>query len=143
VGVITTMQHKTQKKFFAKKLRTNMTIAERKICSDIRNKRLGVEVRRQVPIGKYMVDFVCFDKKVIIEIDGGEHSGKENDKTRDTRSRAQGYKVLRSWNNEVLRNIEGVLQKIVEEVSPSPLSPPIKGGEDTGSATPAIRARMM
>jgi very-short-patch-repair endonuclease len=108
-----------------------MTEVEKKIWYRVRNKQLGVKFRRQQPIGNYIVDFVCFDKKVIIEIDGGEHFGSRRDRIRDEWFQEQGYKVLRFWNNEVLRNIDGVLQAIIEEISPSPLSPPIKGGEGT------------
>jgi very-short-patch-repair endonuclease len=113
-----------------------MTQAERKLWRSLRNKQLGVKFRRQVPIGRYIVDFVCINENLIIEIDGGEHFEKENDKIRDKWFHVQGYKVLRFWNNEVLRNIDGVLQRIIEEISPSPLSPPIKGGESIGDESP-------
>ena len=114
---------------FAKRLRKNMTEAETRLWQRLRAKQLSVKFRRQQPIGRYIVDFVCFEKKVVIEIDGGEHLESKSDGMRDEWFKAQGYKILRFWNNDVLKNTNGVLQVILEEVSPSPLSPPIKGGD--------------
>ncbi len=91
--------------------------------------QLGVKFRRQQLLGDYIADFVCFEKKLVIEIDGGEHFQSKRDKIRDTWFRQQGYRVLRFWNNDVLKNTNGVIQVIVKEISPSPFSPPIKGGE--------------
>ena len=62
---------------------------------------------REKIIGKYIVDFVCFEKKIIIEVDGGQHLESENDKNRDEWLAKQGFKVLRFWNNEVLTNMIG------------------------------------
>ncbi|MBN2619518.1 endonuclease domain-containing protein [candidate division WOR-3 bacterium] len=113
----------------ARRLRKNMTDAERKLWYRIKRKQLGVRFRRQQPIGRYIVDFVCFERKVIIEVDGGQHDQCLGDTKRDACFGRQGYHVLRFWNNEVLRNIDGVIEAIRQEISPSPLSPPIKGGE--------------
>ena len=71
----------------------------------------GVKFRRQQPIGKYVVDFVSFEKRVVIEVDGGQHS-EEVDKERDQWLNNEGFKVLRFWNNEVLKNTEGVFEVI-------------------------------
>ena len=106
-----------------------MTEAEKKIWYRVRNKQLGVKFRRQQPIGKYVVDFVCFEKKLVIEIDGGEHFESGRDEIRNKWFQKQGYKILRFWNNDVLKNTDGVTQIIIKEISPSPLSPPIKGGD--------------
>jgi very-short-patch-repair endonuclease len=106
-----------------------MTEAEKKIWYRVRDKRLRVKFRRQQPIGNYVADFVCFEKKLVIEIDGGEHFERNRDKIRDKWFQEQGYKVLRFWNNDVLRNTDGVIQVIIKEISPAPLSPPLKGGE--------------
>ncbi len=106
-----------------------MTEAEKKLWYRVKKKQLGVKFRRQQPIGKYIVDFVCFEKKVVIEIDGGEHFEKASDKTRDRWFQEQGYTVLRFWNNDVLKKTNDVLACIINEISPSPLSPPLKGGE--------------
>ncbi len=106
-----------------------MTDAEKKLWCMVRGKRLGVKFRRQQLLGNYVVDFVCFEKKLIVEIDGGGHFASKRDKIRDKWFQQQGYRVLRFWNNDVLRNTNGVIQVIVKEISPSPYSPPIKGGE--------------
>ncbi|GAH69283.1 unnamed protein product [marine sediment metagenome] len=101
-----------------------MTEAEKKIWYRVRDKQLGVKFRRQQPIGNYVVDFVCFEKKLVIEIDGGEHFESGRDKIRDKWFQEQGYKLLRFWNNDVLKNTDDVIQAIINEFSPSPLSPP-------------------
>jgi very-short-patch-repair endonuclease len=108
-----------------------MTEVEKKIWYRVRNKQLGVKFRRQQPIGNYVVDFVCPESSsgLVIEIDGGEHFESSRDKIRDKCFEEQGYKVLRFWNNDVLRNTDGVMQVVIKEISPSPLSPPFKGGD--------------
>ena len=105
----------------AKDLRKNLTDAERKLWSHLSGKQCeGVKFRRQQPIGRFIVDFVSFEKKVIIEVDGGQHS-EEIDKERDQWLSDQGFKVLRFWNNEVLQNAEGVFEVITDACfSPSP-----------------------
>ena len=100
----------------AKHMRSNMTEAEAKMWNILRAKRFyGFKFKRQVLIGDYIVDFVCETKKIIIEIDGGQHNSEENivyDKNRTIYLNSQGYEVLRFWNNEVLSNIEGVCEVI-------------------------------
>jgi very-short-patch-repair endonuclease len=98
----------------AKNLRKKSTDAERLLWKHLRAKQVeGFKFRRQQPIGNYIVDFVCLEKKVVIEIDGGQHaSEKERDRERDNHFEKQGFKVLRFWNTEVLRNINGVLEVI-------------------------------
>lgn len=116
----------------AKNLRKSHTNAERLLWKYLRAKQIeGIKFRRQQPIGRYIVDFVSFEKMIVIEVDGGQHSiEKDCDKERDNCLHEQGFKVLRFWNNEVLQNIEGVLEVIRENcISHPPLSPPIKGGE--------------
>ncbi|MEO0124162.1 MAG: endonuclease domain-containing protein [candidate division WOR-3 bacterium] len=125
-----------QNKIILKRLRGNMTLAEKRLWYKIRDKQLGVKFRRQQMIGRYIVDFVCFEKKLIIEVDGSGHFESRGDKIRDRWLRAQGYMVLRFWNNDVLRNIDGVMEVIISELSPSPLSPPLKGGEVSVSRRP-------
>ena len=96
----------------AKTLRKRPTDAEILLWRYLRSKQLeGMKFRRQQPIGRYVVDFVCFEKKIIIEVDGGQHSVEtEKDKERDEWFKSQGFKVLRFWNNEVLANTQGVLE---------------------------------
>ncbi len=88
--------------------------------------------RRQAPIGKYIVDFVCHEKRLIIEVDGGQHAESiEADQIRDQWLGEQGYKVLRFWNNEILTNIEGVLEVISDNCKfRPPLNPlPSRAGK--------------
>lgn len=99
-----------------RKLRNNLTDAEKYLWYVLRLNNLGVKFRRQALIGKYIVDFVCYDKKLVIEIDGGQHANNRNDRVRDVWLSSQGYKVLRFWNNEVLENRDGVVQRIVESL---------------------------
>ncbi|MDD2365259.1 MAG: endonuclease domain-containing protein [Desulfuromonadaceae bacterium] len=99
---------------FARELRNNATDAERLLWQQLRNRQVeGVKFRRQQPIESYIVDFVCFDKKVIIELDGGQHSeNRDYDMQRDSCLTSNGFTVLRFWNNDVIENIEGVLEVI-------------------------------
>jgi very-short-patch-repair endonuclease len=114
----------------AKNLRKNLTDAERQLWKYLRAKQIeGLKFRRQEPIGNYIADFVCFEKNLIIEIDGGQHC-EERDAKRDSWLSSQGFSIRRFWNHEVLQNIEGVLEVILRDCSqrtPSP-TPPIKGG---------------
>ena len=97
----------------AKRLRREQTNAERPFWFSVRDRRLaGLKFRRQVPIDRYIVDFLCSDHKLIIELDGGQHATA--DETNRTRIlEAMGYLVLRFWNNEVHENIDGVLESIL------------------------------
>lgn len=99
----------------SRELRTNQTDAERFLWSKIRNKQLGHRFNRQhVFDSKYIVDFYCAERKLIIELDGGQHCECETDAKRDNYLITRGYSTLRFWNNEVLENIEGCLLKISE-----------------------------
>ncbi len=104
----------------AKEMRSNMTPAETKMWRILRGKRFqNLKFKRQVLIGNYIVDFLCEDKKIIIEIDGGQHNEELNiqsDKNRTRYLENNGYKVLRFWNNEVMKNIDGVMEVIFREV---------------------------
>jgi very-short-patch-repair endonuclease len=111
----------------ARKLRNNLTDAEKHLWYELRMKNLGVKFRRQVAIGKYIVDFACFDPKVVIEIDGGQHANSQTDLVRDSWLASQGFKILRFWNNEVLENRDGVLLNIKDVLTPS-LNPSPQGG---------------
>jgi very-short-patch-repair endonuclease len=112
----------------AKNLRKRPTEAEKLLWKHLRGKSLeGLKFRRQHPIGKHVVDFVCLDKRLVIELDGGQHAGNKNkDIERDKWLQVEGYKVLRFWNNEVLENMEGVLEVIKKEAlsHPPPSSSP-------------------
>lgn len=107
-------QSKLQKQY-SRSLRANMTDAERGMWKILRMKQLNhIRFRRQVPIGSYIVDFASFTPKIVLEIDGGQHNENATDETRDAWLRAQGFTVLRFWNNDVLTNIDGVAQRIAE-----------------------------
>ena len=94
----------------ARVLRQDMTIAENRMWYFLRNRRLnGYKFVREYVIGDYIADFVCRDKKLIVEIDGGQHmEAAEYDQRRTNYLTAKGYKVVRFWNNEVLLNVQGV-----------------------------------
>lgn len=98
----------------ARRLRKELTPAERKLWAALRGNRLGVSFRRQHAIGPYIVDFCCIKKRLIVEVDGGQHLDQaEYDAERTNFLSSQGYRVIRFWNNEVMKNIEGVLRAIL------------------------------
>ena len=99
---------------YAKQLRKNSTKAEALLWSRLRAKQiLGIKFRRQQPIQDYIVDFVSFEKRIVIELDGGQHKmNKEKDNERDRFLAENGFIVLRFWNNDVFENLEGVLEVI-------------------------------
>jgi very-short-patch-repair endonuclease len=102
---------------FARRLRANQTDAEIVLWNRIRNRQIdGHKFARQVPIGRYICDFVCREKQVVIEVDGGQHNEAGEDAVRDRHLTAEGYRVLRFWNNDVLGNLEGVLMTIQTEL---------------------------
>ncbi|WP_063993918.1 endonuclease domain-containing protein [Bradyrhizobium sp.] len=112
----------------ARRLRVDQTDAETVLWNRIRNRRIdGNKFVRQEPIAGYICDFVCREKCLVIEVDGGQHNESATDAIRDERLREKGYKVVRFWNNDVLGNIEGVLLTIqteLAEAAPHPtLSP--------------------
>ena len=95
-------------------LRKVPTPAERKLWTIIRNDQLGVNFRRQHAVGNYIPDFVCVQKKLIIELDGSQHLEQEEyDSERTKYLESQGCKVIRLWNNQVMNDIEGVIRVIV------------------------------
>ncbi|MFY9814303.1 MAG: endonuclease domain-containing protein [Dehalococcoidales bacterium] len=109
----------------AKQLRNSETEAEKFLWTLLRAKKLnGVKFRRQAPIGVYVVDFVSFEKKLIIEIDGGQHSAEKNKEYDGIRTRwleSQGFRVIRFWNNDISQNIDGVITRITEVLDVHPL----------------------
>ena len=114
----------------ARRLRVEMTDAEHALWRVLRAHRFrGFGFRRQAPLGRYVVDFVCHARRLVIEVDGGQHSGSTSDAVRDEWLEAEGYRVLRFWNNEVLGNLEGVLDKIGREIAaaPPPQPSPTRG----------------
>jgi very-short-patch-repair endonuclease len=111
------MRGKIGNTLISRKLRANQTDPETKLWNRIRNRQInGDKFVRQEPIGRYICDFVCREKLVVIEVDGGQHSESASDEVRDRYLRTQGYRVMRFWNNDVLSNIECVLTVIDEEL---------------------------
>ena len=110
----------------AKELRRSMTDAERILWQRLKAKQLnGLKFRRQEQIGHFIVDFICFERGVVVEADGGQHAlEKEKDEERTQWLNSQGFTVLRFWNNDILTNTEGVMEAIrsacMEAPSPRP-----------------------
>jgi very-short-patch-repair endonuclease len=102
----------------ARRLRSDQTDAETVLWNRIRNRRIdGNKFVRQEPIIGYICDFVCREKRIVVEVDGGQHNESATDAIRYERLGEKGYKVLRFWNNDVLGNIEGVLTVIQSELA--------------------------
>jgi very-short-patch-repair endonuclease len=122
----------------ARKLRNNLTPQERLLWRRLRTLRLshGFHFRRQSPIGNFIVDFVCFEKKLVIEIDGGQHAMSaqlSKDRVRDAYLERNKFRVLRFWNSDVNVNLNGVMEFILEALDNPPprrallADPPRKG----------------
>ena len=121
----------------SRELRSNSTDAEKLLWRHLRNRQLeGVRFNRQVPIGPYICDFAARTAKLIVELDGGQHAeALQYDLSRTRFLQSRGYRVIRFWNNDVLQNIEGVVESILQALadrpSPSALrasSPPASAG---------------
>lgn len=118
----------------AKQLRLHQTDAEARLWYHLRAHRfLGLKFKRQKPIGPYIVDFICLERVLVIEVDGGQHNQDQAyDQERSQYLATQGLRVLRFWNDEVLRDTEAVLEQIravIESEAPSPLAPLPQAGE--------------
>ena len=113
----------------AKTLRTKQTEAEQRLWYHLRAHRfLALKFKRQKPMERFIVDFVCVEHQLIIEIDGGQHAEQaEYDQHRDAWLRSQGYTVLRFWNHEVMQQMEGVLEQIRSTIALSPSPSPTSG----------------
>ena len=124
---------------YARALRKNLTDAERKLWESLRLRQVGgYKFRRQQPLGPYIVDFICFEKKLIVEVDGGQHADEVLDDLKRTEwLMSQGFSVLRFWNHDVLQQTEDVLEMIGKSLGreevfscPPTLALPHKGGGD-------------
>ena len=113
---------------FTKNLRQNMTDAELLLWKHLRAHRMGDQkFRRQQPLGPYIVDFVHFAQRLIVEADGGQHAGAAHDAARDAWLQSKGFRVLRFWNNDILLRTDAVLEDIWAALhlqAPSPPLPP-------------------
>ncbi|MEP7030585.1 MAG: DUF559 domain-containing protein, partial [Pseudolabrys sp.] len=106
----------------AKQLRSSMTDAERRLWYRLRAHRFGsLKFKRQAPIGPYVVDFICFEYGLIVEVDGGQHAENEADRQRDAWLSNEGYRVMRFWNNDVLKRTDAVLGEIAGVLKQTPL----------------------
>jgi very-short-patch-repair endonuclease len=117
----------------ARKLRRNSTDVERLLWRALRERNPSWKFRRQHPIGHHIADFACPERKLVIELDGGQHARRTDaDAARTAVLALHGYRVVRFWNGDILSNIEGVLETIRRELerptSPQP-SPPPRGRE--------------
>ncbi len=108
----------------ARDLRKQSTDAERKLWNRIRSRAInGCKFVRQTPIGPYVVDFVCRERRLIVEVDGGQHATDPRDGPREQWLTNHGYHVIRFWNNDVIGNIDGVLETIATVLAEQPPSP--------------------
>ena len=123
-------------------LRNNLSDAEQALWHLLRHRQIcGLKFRRQHPFGDYILDFVCLQNKLVIEVDGGQHGQQaEYDENRTQKLQAAGFRVLRFWDNEVLKEMESVREKIwlmVEELeSHPPPNLPLEGGGEVEKVFP-------
>ena len=114
-------QFKTKR---ARSLRKTPTDAEDALWYQLRSRRLnGFKFVRQEPLGPYTVDFICRERRIIIEADGGQHADSAGDKIRDKWLADHNYRILRVWNHDILRNIAGVLEVIATALAETPPHP--------------------
>ena len=115
----------------SRKLRKNMTDAEKQLWKILRAKQLeGFKFRRQTPIDTYITDFVCLEQRLVIELDGGQHANTAMYDAKRTRYlESQGFRILRFWNNDVLQNPEGVVKTILRQLQYPPTQPSPARGE--------------
>jgi very-short-patch-repair endonuclease len=105
----------------ARALRSRMTDAERKLWFALKDRRFDAfKFRRQVPIGPYIADFLCFEKRLIVEVHGGQHAESVRDAERDAWLARNAFRVVRYWNNDMLQNLEGVLTDLAAELNNTP-----------------------
>jgi adenine-specific DNA-methyltransferase len=129
----------------SRNLRKNATEVEIRLWRYLRARRFeSFKFRRQRPIGPYIVDFVCLERGLVIELDGGRHSESQDyDQRRDAYLERAGYRVVRFWNNDILQNIDGVLQTIDTELRRDPHPNPLpQAGEGDGTRVTSKRRDM-
>jgi very-short-patch-repair endonuclease len=121
----------------ARRLRRGGTLAEHRLWAALRNRQVaGAKLRRQAPRGSLVVDFLCHEARLVIEVDGGQHAGSARDTARDALLAAKGWHVVRYWNHEVLGNLDGVLadigRLIEERRAQAPLTPTLSPAGERG-----------
>ncbi len=121
VSRVRAIMREGQKREAARALRRNATDVERALWRLLRDRRLnGIKFRRQVPIGPYVADFASIEHQLVIELDGGQHADSATDPSRDAFLAANGWRVLRFWNNDAMRNRDGVLESIEQAAALTP-----------------------
>jgi very-short-patch-repair endonuclease len=122
----------------ARKLRSQMTDAERKLWLALKDRRFqSFKFRRQVPIGPYVADFLTYESRLVVEVDGGQHADSTRDAERDRWLAENNFRIVRFWNNDVLSNLDGVLTVLTAKLQSTPhptsrlrsTSPSPAGGE--------------
>ncbi|MDX8456279.1 endonuclease domain-containing protein [Mesorhizobium sp. VK9D] len=112
------------KRNFARSMRREPTEAEDRLWHELRSRRLdNIKVRRQVPIGRFVADFLCAEARLIIEIDGSQHAESRRDQERDAELKSRGFRVLRFWNDDVLKELDAVCDTIIAYVRDEGLQP--------------------
>nr|WP_263483441.1 DUF559 domain-containing protein [Mesorhizobium sp. CA6] len=112
------------KRNFARSMRRESTDAEDRLWQELRGRRLdNIKFRRQVPIGRFVADFVCAKARLIVEIDGSQHAESDRDQERDAELKARGFRVLRFWNDDVLKELDAVCDTIIAYVKDKSLQP--------------------
>ena len=106
-------------------MRRDATDAEKRFWVHVRNRQVSsAKFRRQWPIGDFIVDFCCPERRLVVEIDGGQHAENKCDVERAKKLEVLGYRVIRFWNNDVLENIEGVIDRLTKALEDRPRSNP-------------------
>ena len=109
----------------AQDMRSHATDAEHRMWQILRAHRFsGYKFRRQVPIEFYIADFICFAERLIVEVDGGQHAERPSDEKRDSYLSAQGFRIIRIWNNDVFTNEDGITELILSALRAPPLPNP-------------------
>ncbi|WP_296743043.1 endonuclease domain-containing protein [Mesorhizobium sp.] len=112
------------KRNFARAMRRGPTDAENRLWQELRGRRLdNIKFRRQVPVGKYVADFLCAESRLIVEIDGSQRAESRHDQQRDADLKARGFRVLRLWNDDVMKDLSAVCDTIIAYVRDESLQP--------------------
>ncbi|TGQ50848.1 endonuclease domain-containing protein [Mesorhizobium sp. M1C.F.Ca.ET.193.01.1.1] len=112
------------KRNFARTMRREATEAEDRLWQELRGRRLDkIKFKRQAPIGRFVADFLCAKARLIIEIDGSQHADSLRDQARDAALKARGFRVLRFWNDDVLKDLDAVCDTIIAYVRDESLQP--------------------
>ena len=130
-------QYESRLKPVSRELRHGETDAEKKLGDHLKDRRLeGLKFRRQFPIGEYVLDFYCIEKKLAIEVDGGQHAEDieiQLDEVRTKFLNGKGVKVLRFWNNDVIQNEEAVLEVSIKSLQEMQQPHPALSSQERGT----------